>query len=303
MPTSASAPVVLAATTVGDAVRELARQFQGAGLDTPLLDARLLVMAATGASRESIVTVPEQEMSSTAHSRLTAFAARRLAREPVSRILGQRSFHVLLLEISPDTLDPRADTETLVEGVLTLHRGGEIPGGAAPRILDLGTGTGAILIALLKSIPAATGVATDISEGALAVAARNAEIHGVGDRMMLRRASWLEGIEGPFDLVVSNPPYIAERDAASLAPEVLQFDPAAALFAGADGLDAYHEIVRAVPRVMAPSAWLVLEVGAGQQSAVAAICRSSGLLVPEIASPIWRDLGGHERCVAARSRR
>jgi release factor glutamine methyltransferase len=283
-------------------VRDLARQFEAAGIETPLLDARLLVMAAAGMSRESLVTAPEQMLMPAVEAQVAAFARRRLAREPVSRILGRRSFHGLSLEISPETLDPRPDTETLVDGVLALYRAGQIPGGAAPRILDLGTGTGAILIALLAAIPAATGLATDISREALAVAARNAAAHGVGDRMTVQCAAWLEGIEGLFDLVVSNPPYIAERDAATLAPEVIGFDPAAALFGGADGLDAYREIVSSVPRVLAPAGWLVLEVGAEQHMAVAGMCRSTERLVPENPSLLWRDLGGHVRCVAARSR-
>jgi release factor glutamine methyltransferase len=285
----------------GEAMRRLARAFEAAKLETPSLDARLLVMAAMGMTREQLVAEPERPVDPQAGAKLDDYRLRRLGREPVSRIIGRRAFHGLVLEITPATLDPRADTETLVDGVLELYGNGELTGGSSPRILDLGTGTGAILIALLKALPAATGVATDISSAALAVAERNAAAARVGQRMTTRETSWLTGIERPFDLVVSNPPYIAEGEAPTLAPEDNWFDPALALFAGADGLDAYRAILTDVSRVLGPGGWLVLEVGAGQAQAVARLCRDTGSLKVEIAPKRWTDLGGHERCVAAKS--
>ena len=282
--------------TLGEAHRRLADAFGAAGLETPALDARLLVAGVLGIAPAAVLVEPERPLSPADAARLETALARRLANEPVSRILGRRSFHGLELEIGPDTLDPRPDTETLVDAVLELHRGGLIPGGARPRIADLGTGSGAIAIALLSAIPGATAVATDIAPAAIAIAQANAERHGVAGRLASIATNWMDGLGGPFDVIVSNPPYVRRGDIAALAPEVADYDPRRALDGGDDGLDAYRRIVPAASQALIGGGWLVLEIGVGQDAAVAALAAS----VPGYRGDHrrWADLSGKTRCLA-----
>jgi release factor glutamine methyltransferase len=275
----------------------MTRAFADAGLDTPALDARRLVIFALGLEPVSLLREPERPLTEEERGRLTQVATRRLAREPVSRIEGKRMFHGLDLDIGPATLDPRPDTETLVEAALGLAREWE-----APHILDLGTGSGAILLALLHRRPEATGLGTDISEDALRMAEHNAARHGLARRAKFRRASWLDGVDGQFDIVVSNPPYIPEADLAALDPEVARFDPRAALDGGPDGLAAYRAIAGSVASVLKPDGWIAVEVGAGQCEAVAQILRDAFPDEAAIDGRIWPDLGGIARCVAVRAR-
>ena len=214
-----------------------------------------------------------------------AWVARRAAREPVARILRRRAFWAHEFEVTPDVLDPRADTEALVEAGLS-----------APfaRVLDLGTGSGCVLVSLLHERPDATGLGTDVSEAALAVALRNAAAAGVADRARFVRADWLDGVEGTFDLIVSNPPYVAEAEMAALAPEVRDWDPRGALTPGGDGLGAYRAILAGAPAHLAPGGRVALEVGWTQAAAVTGLMAAAGLA--EIA--VTRDLGGRERVVS-----
>ncbi|MGE5512401.1 MAG: peptide chain release factor N(5)-glutamine methyltransferase [Bacteroidota bacterium] len=290
------------AETVAEAVLGLGASFKAAGLDTPELDARILVAEACGLSREALIANPQCRLTASESGRLSSFAARRLAREPVARIIGRRGFYGLDLEVGPATLDPRPDTETVVTAALQLASGaaGEVDG---LRILDLGTGTGAILIALLSSMPLASGVGTDVDEAALAIAARNAQRHGVSGRARFCRSAWLDEVDSKFDIVVSNPPYIPSKEIESLDPEVALYDPRLALDGGADGLAAYRAIAEGVHKVLLPEGNLVLEVGAGQADAVLGICKARGLEPAQPSPHIWYDLAGRPRCVALRARR
>lgn len=289
------------ATTLARAVSELIAAFSDAGLETPSLDARRLVLGCLGLPPITLLRDPERPVSSDERQRLSSAARRRLAREPVSRILGERAFHGLEFEIGPSTLDPRPETETLVDGVLELVRQGLSPGGKAPRILDIGTGSGAILVALLHRLPAACGLGVDISEPALAIAARNASRHGVGHRATFKLSTWLEAVEGQFDIIVSNPPYIPSHAIATLEPEVA-YDPRAALDGGPDGLAPYRAIAHQCPRVLVHGGWLAVEVGVDQASTVAQLLTEA---VGQSTAPglhIWSDLAGVPRCVAVVSR-
>jgi release factor glutamine methyltransferase len=291
--------------TLRQAVRSLAITFRDAGLETPDLDARRLVLDGLSLDSATLLREPDRRLDSREQQRIREACTRRLAREPVSRILGKRAFYGLDLEISPATLDPRPDTETLVDGVLRLISDGRAPGGEAPHILDIGTGSGAILVAVLSRLPKATGLGTDISAEALAVARRNASRHGLARRAGFQKTSWADGIKGPFDLVISNPPYISTEKLSGLEPEVAHFDPRGALDGGADGLSAYRAIAGSLPRILAPGGWVAVEVGVGQSDAVASIL-ANGLndRRNDVASSglIWCDLGGIARCVALEAR-
>ena len=288
--------------TLGEAVARMTRAFVEAGLDTPALDARRLAAWATGVEMVALLREPERPLCDVDHARLADAMARRLAREPVSRIEGHRGFHGLDLEIGPSTLDPRPETECLVDAVLGLVRSGLAPGGTAPRIVDVGTGSGAILIALLTALPDATGLGIDISEGALGIARRNAERAGLGARARFRRSHWLDDVETQFDLVVSNPPYIPSADIDDLDAEVACYDPRSALDGGPDGLDAYRAIAARTPAVLTRGGWIAVELGAGQ-------CEEVGMILADAFKGaacadfrIWPDLAGIARCVAVRAR-
>ncbi len=293
----------LSERTVGQAQKHLAARFAAAGLDTPALDARLLVTGALGLDAAEGIRNPDRGFDDAGAARIQAFATRRLAREPVSRILGLRPFYGLDLEISPATLDPRPDTETIVDTVLELVRTGQTPGGQAPRILDLGTGSGAIILALLHALPDTRGIATDIAPDALAVARRNAVRHGVTDRLETKATRWLDRVSGRFDVIVSNPPYIPSGIITGLAPEVAAYDPLTALDGGADGLDAYRALIPPAAEALNPGGWLVLEIGSGQESDVARLAMDCQTFSTDPHLMERRDLSGRIRCVAVRARR
>lgn len=280
----------------------MARCFGDAGLDTPALDARRLALGILALDALALVRDPDRPLVRRDRARLAEASRRRLAREPVSRILGHRAFHGLDLEIAPATLDPRPDTETLVDAVLELSTAASPVADGAPRILDLGTGSGAILLALLVSLPRATGVGVDISTDALAVAARNAARLGLERRATFERSNWFSAVPGSFDLVVANPPYIPSRDIMSLDPEVARYDPIAALDGGADGLDAYRAISAGLRGALQPNGWVVVEVGSGQSEAVAGILRRAFPEHATVETRVWPDLAGRLRCVAVRAR-
>lgn len=280
-------------TTLGTLYRQAVGAFQTAGLPTPELDARWLLAEAAGVPVTAISLNPERALSAEAVAKADAFVARRLAGEPVDRILGNREFWSLSFRLSPATLSPRPDTETLVETCLAVlpDRHGTY------RILDLGTGTGAILIALLSERPEARGVGIDKATEAVAVARLNAEDNGVVARAAFAEGDWMAGLVGPFDLIVSNPPYIPSRDIAGLDREVREHDPVLALDGGADGLAAYRTIIADAPRLLAPRGCLVLELGFGQEEEVAALMRAAGFVM---LGPARKDLGGVARAVVGR---
>lgn len=266
-----------------------AARLREAGCDTPELDARLLLQWVTGLSREDLILEPERPVSADDARRFDAAVARRAAREPVSRILGEREFHGRAFRVTPDTLDPRPDTETLVETVLALMpRDG--------RFLELGAGTGAVAITLLAERPEARGVATDVSAAALAVARDNAGRHGVADRLVLQEGSWFAPVSGLFDVILSNPPYINSAEIAGLSPDVRNFDPRLALDGGPDGLEAYRAIAAGAASHLVPAGHAVVEIGAGQAPGVTAVFVAAGF------NPAGQsqDLGGHIRCLAFR---
>lgn len=266
---------------------EAAARLRPAGCDTPELDARLLLQWVTGLSREDLILEPDRPVTDVQVTRYRVVIARREAREPVSRILGEREFHGRTFRVTPDTLDPRPDTETLVEMALAL-----MPKGG--RFLELGAGTGAVAITLLAERPDARGATTDLSAAALTVARENAVRHGVAGRLVLLHGSWFAPVAGAFDIIVSNPPYIASGDIEGLSPDVRGFDPRLALDGGQDGLDAYRAIAAGAVDHLAAGGHVAVEIGAGQAPAVTAIFVAAGF----VPAGQRLDLGGHVRCLA-----
>ena len=268
------------------------RALEAAGLDTPVLDARLLVERAAGVDRLALITDPHRPVGDGAASILESLIDRRArGREPMAYILGKREFRGLMFETTPAVLIPRPDTETLVEVGLRL-----VENRAAPRILDIGTGTGAVGLSLLQAKPFATAVLTDISPDAAAVASRNADALALSDRAGILLGSWAAGAEGPFDLIVSNPPYIPSADIAGLEPDVRDHEPHLALDGGPDGLHAYRAILAQAPGLLAPGGGLAVEIGIGQADDVAALFAAADL--SEIA--VTPDLAGRARVVSGR---
>jgi release factor glutamine methyltransferase len=280
-------------TSVGAARRALTGAFAACAGEEAGLDARLLIEAATGMSHAALIASPDAPLGAAAEA-LNAMAARRIAGEPASRILGRRDFWSMSFHVTPDTLDPRPDTETLIEAAVDLLAARR---GEALRIVDFGTGTGAILAALLKEFPRAVGVGVDLSAAAAEVARDNLSRSGFGARAQVRVGDWDERLAGAFDLLASNPPYVPAADIAGLAREVRDHDPRLALDGGADGLDAYRRLVHVAARRLAPGGLALFEVGIGQADAVAALCRAAGLAT----GPARADLAGVPRVVVARN--
>ncbi|WP_027068279.1 peptide chain release factor N(5)-glutamine methyltransferase [Euryhalocaulis caribicus] len=273
---------------VGALRRSLASRLAAAGNETPDLDARLLIQHVTGLSREWLAAAPEAEMTGAQAAALETLAARRLAGEPVAHLTGSKPFWSFELRSDARALTPRPDTEIIVEAALE-----RLPAGRPSRILDLGVGSGAILLALLTERPEAFGVGADRSAGALALTRENAAQLGLADRVALMQGDWAAAIDARFDLVASNPPYIPTADLAALAPEV-QRDPRAALDGGADGLTAYRALAACLPSLLAPGGSAVLELGAGQAEAVSALMESAGKLAVD---ECRADLAGHGRAL------
>jgi len=274
--------------TVAALLRRAARQLSLRGIETAALDARLLLQEATGMSHADIIAEPDMIPAPQALATFWNFMERCAGLEPVSRILGTRSFYGRDFTVNPAVLDPRADTETLVDAAVALMAGKN-----PIRLLDLGTGSGAIAITLLAEMPHATGVATDLSGEALAVASANARRHGVLPRLELLTANWFLGVAGQFDLIVSNPPYIPVDEIAGLSVCVRDYDPLGALDGGPDGLSAYHSIAAGAPIHMAPGAHILLEIGAGQETAVQDLFAAQGFA----AERQYKDLAGYIRCL------
>lgn len=261
--------------------------------EQPRYEARRLVEAALNWPIASQLADPDQTIDAASLDALDALLHRRAERhEPLSRILGRREFWGLSLEIDGATLDPRPDTETLVELALDLFSGPErSPPG---QILDLGTGSGALLLALLSEYPAAQGLGVDQDSDTLATAARNAARLGLGERARFEGGDWLSGVSGRFDLIVSNPPYIPTGDLAGLDRAVRDFDDPLALDGGADGLAFYARTLREAGRCLAPGGVLILELGIGQADSVQALGRDSGWRLLSLRD----DLAGIPRAMA-----
>jgi len=241
-------------------------------IDSPSIDARLLLEAATGATRTDILTDPYRAVSIDQEAVLDGYVERRLRREPTSRILGRKGFWKILLNVTPDVLSPRPDTEAILDVVLPAF-----PEGRAFRMIDLGTGSGAILLAVLAERPAATGLGTDVSAEALAVARENAANLGLDGRAAFLRTDWAAGLDdAAFDLVASNPPYIASAEIETLDPEVRDHDPRLALDGGEDGLDAYRVLAPEVRRILKPGGVFAVEIGWTQGDVVKALFEAQG---------------------------
>ena len=277
-------------TSRRQAMRLLAEAFTRAGIDDATIDARLLLCAAAGFDHSALIRDPDLPIEEEAAELALAMARRRLAREPVSRILGERSFWSFDLLVTSAVLDPRPDTETVVDGALEVlaERQAE-----ALSVLDLGTGSGALLCALLDVFAQAQGLGVDLSKEACAVARENLARCDLAPRGQVRQGSWEAGAPGPYDLVVSNPPYIESAALAGLDPEVRLYDPPLALDGGPDGLTAYRDICALLPGLVAPGGFAIFEVGIGQAEAVAALLTAQGFA--EVRAK--RDLSGVERAV------
>ncbi len=278
--------------TLHDLATEIAARLTAAGIERARSEAWLLLAAVTGRVRAALIAGEQNTLSAAQGARLDALVRRRIAREPVAYLLGDKEFWSLRFEVDPAVLIPRPESETVVEAVLA-----RLPDRKrALRLLDLGVGSGCLLLALLSELPRATGLGVDDSAAALVIAGRNAERLGLAARAHFRPGHWGEGLAGAFDVVVSNPPYVAEGDWDGLQPEIRDFEPKAALVAGPDGLAAYRALAPDCARLLAPGGLCALEIGFGQAEAVAALLAAQGLTMIARA----RDLAGIERCVLAR---
>jgi release factor glutamine methyltransferase len=278
--------------TIGALLGAAAARLAAAGIDGAVREARLLLQAAAGIPIATQIAFPERTLPADAAARFEQLLARRARREPMAQILGQREFWSLAFRVTADTLDPRPDSETLVQAVLD-----QVPDRAtALRLVDFGTGTGCLLLSLLHELPNATGVGVDVSTAALAVAMENADVLGLAQRATFHRGDWDDGLDPGFDIVLANPPYIPSGDIPGLQLEVASFEPRLALDGGSDGLDAYRRIGPAAMRLLAPGGLAALEIGLEQADSVRKIMTAAGLR--HIATA--RDLAAVERCVLFR---
>ncbi|MBG0509547.1 peptide chain release factor N(5)-glutamine methyltransferase [Agrobacterium sp. MOPV5] len=284
-----------AEASVANALAAARKRLQAAGIADPLLDARLLIAEVVGFSLTDFVMKPDRAVTPEESARIAAMIERRANGEPVHRILGHREFHGLDLLLSKETLEPRPDTEVLVDTLLpALKKAVSAKGGA--RILDMGTGTGAICLALLKECPEATGIGSDISADALETAARNAARNDLGARFDAIRSDWFEKISGRFDIIVSNPPYIRTDIVATLDQEVRIHDPMAALDGGQDGLAPYRLIAADAGRFLVENGIVGVEIGFDQRLDVSAIFASYGFSLLDAV----KDYGGNDRVLTFR---
>ncbi|MDX2202116.1 MAG: peptide chain release factor N(5)-glutamine methyltransferase [Hyphomicrobiaceae bacterium] len=285
--------------SIARAQHRIARALAAGGIAEPAGEARRLVAAALGLTGAQMLSRSAEPVGAECEEQLAAFLQRRLRHEPLSRIVGTREFYGRAFKVTPATLDPRPETETIIEAACALLADAR----QSPlRLLDIGTGTGAIVLTLLAEFPRATGVATDVSAAALAVALENAQALGLAERVSLVETDLAEGLEGPFDIVVSNPPYVASGDIEGLAREVKDFDPRLALDGGDDGLAVYRRLAQALP-ALAPQGTILLEVGFNQAEAVIGILESAFVRAGTAADTrTFLDVAGIRRVVAARAR-
>ncbi len=277
---------------LGEVYAEFVGRLRAAGTLTPELDARLLLSAATGIGDVALISRPETVIEDAAYLKLEALVAERLAGVPVSRLLGTREFWGMAFALNADTLDPRPDSETLVEAVLSRFE----ERSEALSFLDLGTGTGCLLLALLSEFQSARGLGIDCSQGAVGAAVGNAADLALGDRARFQKGDWGLTLEGPFDVIVSNPPYIPSKDIAALSREVREHDPRRALEGGEDGLDAYRRLAPDTARLLRPGGLGFWEFGVAQGPFVAAIAEAVGLRVLQTHS----DIGGIPRVLVVK---
>lgn len=282
-----------APTTIARALCATTRRLREAGIESPRAEARLLLRHVTGLAPELLVRERDRVLAADERARLEALVARRAAREPMAYLLGEREFWSLPLHVRPGVLVPRPETETLVEAARDAFPDRE----RALRILDLGTGSGCILAALLHDYPNAFGIGVDRSAEALAVAAENLEALGLRRRAALVRGHWGAALAGSFELIVANPPYVASGELAALAPEVAHYEPREALDGGPDGLDAYRALLPDVARLLAAGGLGLLEIGAGQAEPLTALAAAAGFTVA-----VRPDLAGIDRCLLLRRR-
>lgn len=277
------------AASLGATIAALAGRLQAAGIERARAEARLLAGAALGMRLEAIVAHTDRLLTAEEQASIAALGDRRVARQPMSQILGEREFYGRRFAVTPDVLTPRPDSETLIETVLQA-----LPDRGAPlRLLDLGTGSGCLLLTLLAELPNATGVGVDLSAAALDVARGNARALGVEGRVAWHCGRWTDGLLEKFDVAVSNPPYIRRADVERLEPEVARYEPSLALDGGEDGLQAYRELAAELPGVLKPRALFALEVGFGQADEVARLMKGRGLAVLATRN----DLAGIPRCI------
>jgi release factor glutamine methyltransferase len=283
-----------AAVTVAIALADAVARLAAAGIGGSRFEARVLLAAVLETDSAAILGYPERALTAIEAARLAELVGRRAAREPAARLLGRREFWSLDFRLSPDTLVPRPDSETLIEAALAA-----LPDRAAPlRILDLGTGTGCLLLALLSELPAAFGIGVDIAPGAAETARDNAEALGLAGRARFFVGSWAEAISKPFDVILANPPYIKSGAIAGLAPEVVFHEPRRALDGGTDGLSFYRVLAPETARLLSETGIALFEIGAGQAADVAEVMQGAGLDVDKVC----RDLSGIERCIQVRKR-
>ncbi len=281
-------------TTLVSAWNEAKRRLEKAGIDSPVIDARLLVEAAAGATRADILSDPRRALDETQTEALDALVTRREQREPVSHILGAKGFWKIMLRVTSAVLAPRPDTETILDVVLPLYAEA-----AAFSVLDLGVGSGAILLAILAERPAARGLGVDLSEDALAVARDNAANLGLAGRAAFLHTDWTAGLDNDqLDLVVSNPPYVRRGDIPDLPPEVRDHEPRLALDGGRDGLDAFRAIAPQILRVLKPGGRFAVEFGVDQREAVRALFAEAGARD----LTVTRDLADHDRVLSGRKK-
>jgi release factor glutamine methyltransferase len=276
------------AETIAALLQEARKALFDADIELSALDARLLLQAASGVTHEELIAEPNMVLPADKIAKFKNFIARRLNHEPVTRILGEREFYGRPFQVSPAVLDPRADTETIIELALQLI------GSEPRRIIDLGTGSGAIAVTLLAERHNWSGIAVDLSAEAIEIARANASQLGVAQRLVFHNAAWFDGITGKFDLIVSNPPYILHLEVFELSLEVQNFDPHMALDGGGDGLEAYRAIAASAADHLSSRGLVILEIGAGQSADVTQIFVAQGFELTDQKT----DLGGHVRALA-----
>lgn len=275
--------------TIGEILDGASLCLRGTGVENARRDARLLLAHALATEVEVVLGYPERPVSTGALIRYNGLIERRMRREPVSRILGRREFWGLPFCVSPDSFDPRPDSEVLVDAILR-----RMPDRLAPvRLLDLGSGTGCLILALLSELPWATGLGVDISEAAIACATANAQALGLSQRVSFQCSNWGDGVDGHWQVIVSNPPYIMDEAMSRLPDEVRLYDPPIALSGGADGLSAYRMLAVHVRRLLAPDGAAAIEVGSDNGDSISALFSEQDLTV----IGICQDLSGHDRCL------
>ncbi len=282
-------------TRIDTALRDATAALKAAGCDSPRLDAVLLLAETTGLSPDRVRIETDTKITPEAAARFAALLERRIARQPMAQILGRREFWSLTFSVTPDVLDPRPDSETLVAAVLAHVTDRQ----AKLRLLDFGTGSGCLLLSLLHELPQASGLGIDRSAAALAVARGNAASLHLDHRAAFQPGDWGAGLAGPFDIVISNPPYIESAAIATLEPEVARHEPPGALDGGTDGLDAYRRLIPDAASLLTPGGLVALEIGQGQEAAVAALLEQGGFG----AVALETDLSGSIRALLARKSR